>query len=314
MYWRVQRLPKVALWCEKRKIVANLKKKDRKFLCWVWTSLQVSQVIVFMNVAHYSLFTEQKRRLKEVLLQDLKEEEEQKKNDGGFQKPHSKVDKKALRISDETPTYTGGVSDEARNRLENRQHRDKQRKFQVTSKVLRSLNFIGILPTCIFFSCSPKVTNAGMKAQSSNVQVTEEMTEASERTANDPDVQTTAGNLPVFETSLLHPKFTSRALRPDRAGTTMTWQPPKDGRKTRPREENVVCKPTLQNAVTEEAVPTGQKEAIAEVQTGPKEEIVVALIGRKDAVQTNQNVEKDEEVLPGPKGSPILITSKQNSI
>ena len=153
-----------------------------------------------------------------------------------------------------------------------------------------------------------------MKAQSSNVQVTEEMTEASERTANDPDVQTTAGNLPVFETNLLHPKFTSRALRPDRAGTTMTWQPPKDGRKTKPREENVVCKPIPQNAVTEEAVPTGRKEAIAEVQTDPKEEIVVALIGRKDAVQTNLNVEKDEEVLPGPKGSPILITSKQNSI
>ena len=66
--------------------------------------------------------------------------------------------------------------------------------------------------------------------------------------------------------------------------------------------------------MTEEAVPTGQKEAIAEVQTGPKEEIVVALIGRKDAVQTNLNVEKDEEVLPGPKGSRILITSKHNSI
>ena len=113
-----------------------------------------------------------------------------------------------------------------------------------------------------FIACRPQVTNTGMKVQSLSLLVTEEMTEASERTANDPDVQTTAGNLPVFETSLLHPKFTSRALRPDRAGTTMTWQPPKDGRKTRPREENVVCKPTRQNAVTEEAVPTGQKEEI----------------------------------------------------
>ena len=109
-----------------------------------------------MNVAYSFLFAEQKRRLKEVLLQDLKEEEEQKKNDGGFQKPHSKVDKKALRISDETPTYTGGVSDEARNRLENRQHRDKQRKFQVTSKVLRSLNFIGIIPYMHFLFVQSK--------------------------------------------------------------------------------------------------------------------------------------------------------------
>lgn len=74
--------------------------------------------------------------MKEALLQDLKEEAEQKKLDeGGFQKPHSKVDKKALRMSDETPTYTGGVSDEARNRLESRQHREKQRKFQISSKV-----------------------------------------------------------------------------------------------------------------------------------------------------------------------------------
>ena len=33
------------------------------------------------------MFTEQKGRLKELLLQDLKEEEEQKENDRGFQKP-----------------------------------------------------------------------------------------------------------------------------------------------------------------------------------------------------------------------------------
>ncbi|KAK4025233.1 hypothetical protein OUZ56_014308 [Daphnia magna] len=77
---------------------------------------------------------EQKRRLKEALLQDLKEEAEQKKLDEGFQKPHLKVDKKILRASYETPTYTGGVSDEARNRLQHRQDRDKQRKFQTTSK------------------------------------------------------------------------------------------------------------------------------------------------------------------------------------
>jgi hypothetical protein len=65
----------------------------------------------------------------------LKEEAEQKKLDEGFQKPYVKVDKKTLRTSDETPTYTGGVSDEARNRLQNRQDRDRQRKFQTSSKV-----------------------------------------------------------------------------------------------------------------------------------------------------------------------------------
>lgn len=79
--------------------------------------------------------TEQKRRLKEALLQDLKDEADQRKLDEGFQKPHVKVDKKTLRTSDETPTYTGGVSDEARNRLQHRQDRDKQRKFHVSSKV-----------------------------------------------------------------------------------------------------------------------------------------------------------------------------------
>ena len=36
----------------------------------------------------------------------------------------------------------------------------------------------------------------------------------------------------------------------------------KERRNAKPGEENVVCKPTRQNAVTEEAVPTGQKEEI----------------------------------------------------
>ena len=93
-----------------------------------------------------------------VPLKDLKEEEQEKK-DGGFQKPHSKVDKKALRISDETPTYKGGVYGEARNRLESRQHRDEHHKFQVTSKVLSSLNFIGIIPYMLFLFVQSKGDN-----------------------------------------------------------------------------------------------------------------------------------------------------------
>lgn len=79
--------------------------------------------------------------MKEALLQDLKdEEEEDRKKSESFAKPNSKPDKKAFhRSSDETPTYTGGVSEEARHREENRQNRDRQRRFQVTTKVIISI-------------------------------------------------------------------------------------------------------------------------------------------------------------------------------
>lgn len=86
-------------------------------------------------------FAEEKRRfkeLKEALIKDLSDNpDDEKKGDAeGFQKPHSKGDhKKAFRSSYETPTYTGGVSDEAKKRQENRQNRDRDRKFQISSKV-----------------------------------------------------------------------------------------------------------------------------------------------------------------------------------
>ena len=56
------------------------------------------------------------------------------------------------------------------------------------------------------------------------------------------------GNLPGFETNLLHLKLTSLPLSPDRAETMMIS---KEGRNTRPGEENVVCKPTGQNEENE---------------------------------------------------------------
>ena len=78
--------------------------------------------------------------MKEALLKDLSDNpDDDKKNDAeGFQKPHSKGDhhKKAFRSSDETPSYTGGVSDEAKKRLEYRQNRDRDRKFHNSSKVI----------------------------------------------------------------------------------------------------------------------------------------------------------------------------------
>ena len=80
--------------------------------------------------------------MKEALLKDLSDnpdgDDSKKNNDAeGFQKPHSKGDhhKKAFRSSDETPSYTGGVSDEAKKRLEYRQNRDRDRKFHNSSKV-----------------------------------------------------------------------------------------------------------------------------------------------------------------------------------
>lgn len=92
-------------------------------------------------------FVEEKRRfkeLKEALLKDLSDNpdgDNKKNNAEGFQKPHSKGDhhKKAFRSSDETPSYTGGVSDEAKKRLEYRQNRDRDRKLHNSSKV--SLKF-----------------------------------------------------------------------------------------------------------------------------------------------------------------------------
>lgn len=80
---------------------------------------------------------EQKRRLKEALLKDL-EESAKDKDAEGFSKPASKGDKKSksYRVYDETPTYTGGVSEEAKNRLESRENREKQRKFHISTKVI----------------------------------------------------------------------------------------------------------------------------------------------------------------------------------
>lgn len=72
-------------------------------------------------------------------MQDLQESSKQKGKDGeGFAKPLAKIDKKSksYRVHEETPTYTGGVSEEARNRLESRENRNKQRGLQTTTKVL----------------------------------------------------------------------------------------------------------------------------------------------------------------------------------
>ena len=98
---------------------------------------KVVQLLFTIRIASfYILFTEQKRKLKEALLQELKDEsDEEKQGDEAFQKPHSKVERKALRMSKETPTYTGGVSDEAKRRLEERHKRDKERRFHNSSKV-----------------------------------------------------------------------------------------------------------------------------------------------------------------------------------
>lgn len=80
--------------------------------------------------------------MKEALLRDLEENSEKEtKTASGFLKPSSKPDKNVIRKSDETPSYTGGVSKEARNRMESRQIRDKERKTHASSKV-DSQNFI----------------------------------------------------------------------------------------------------------------------------------------------------------------------------
>ena len=84
--------------------------------------------------------SEEKRleKLKEALLKSLEEESFKDKDSEGFAKPVSRSDKKSksYRVYDETPTYTGGVSEEARNRQESRDHRDKQRKFHTSTKVI----------------------------------------------------------------------------------------------------------------------------------------------------------------------------------
>ena len=80
---------------------------------------------------------DEKRKLKEALELDLKESSESKQSNDGFLKPSLKTDKKAYRISNETPTYTGGVSKEARERVEERHIRDRQRGVHAsTSKVI----------------------------------------------------------------------------------------------------------------------------------------------------------------------------------
>lgn len=96
--------------------------------------------IVILQSSFFLNFSESKRKLKEALLRDLEENSEKEtKTSSGFQKPNSKPERNFLRKSEETPTYTGGVSKEARNRMESRQNRDKERRTHASSKVCVSI-------------------------------------------------------------------------------------------------------------------------------------------------------------------------------
>ena len=75
---------------------------------------------------------ESNRQLKEALLREL---EKPKISSSCFQKPVTKPNKNVLRKSDETPTHTGGVSQEAEKRLEIRQNRKKERRTHSSSKL-----------------------------------------------------------------------------------------------------------------------------------------------------------------------------------
>lgn len=253
------------------------------------------------------------------MLQDLKEDAEQKKQDEGFQKPHTKVNKKALRTSDETPTYTGGVSDEARNRLEHRHNRDKQRKFQITTKVLllypKSCRLLLVIQ--LFHVYSLKMIDIGMKAPNLNVLVTGETIEALERIANVPDGVTTAGKRQNSGTNLQHPKFTSRGRRPGQAGMTMIYPSLKDGKKIKQSVENDEIRPTVDrpNVETDEADQIGLKEVIDAVLTGLKEEIDAVLTGLREGIDEIRidPIGVIGKAAIGPKGFHTLITSKQAS-
>ena len=81
--------------------------------------------------------------------QDREEEEEEEVAGGGggdakpFQKPHNlKTDRKVFRNFEETPTYTGGVSKEAKNRVDKRNNRDRQRGVHASSKVRRTVDIM----------------------------------------------------------------------------------------------------------------------------------------------------------------------------
>lgn len=173
-------------------------------------------------IANHHTFLEQKRRLKQALIEDLQRENE---NNGpesqGFQKPHSKIDKKALRVSDETPTYTGGVSEEAKKRLERRDNREKEKKFQITSKV--NLYFITYnqFITIFVFSYSRRTIDGEKKVPNSNAQEIDGTIGVSEKTVNDLVDPTVIMELHDSETNRKPQKYMLKTLLHEPVGTMM---------------------------------------------------------------------------------------------